>query len=106
MCRGRPWLVASCRDNVERTEFLNLCDVPRDRQPRHQILVAECRGYLLRTEMAAGAVSLQGPDGARVTSGCVAFRNLLDRKSEVVVAGRRDRSRRVGACRTCNVVHE
>ena len=86
-CRDGSRLVASCRDNVERTQFLNLCDVPRDRQRRHQVLVAECRGYLRRVEMTTRAIALQGSDGAGVTRNSVAFRNRFDRKSEVVVAG-------------------
>ena len=73
--RGMPRSVAANRNGVERTKFLNLRDVSSKRQRRHEILVAQRCGNLLCVEMAAGAVALQRPDRAWVTSDGVPVRS-------------------------------
>lgn len=72
-CRAWPRLVAVGRDHVERIQLFDLCDVTCDRLRRHQVLVAGCRRYLLRIEMAAGAVALKSSDCAGVAGVRVAL---------------------------------
>ena len=49
--------------------------------------------FMRSPTVTASTVALQSSDGARMASSHLAFRNLLDRKGEVGVAGCRDRSR-------------